>query len=149
MNRNVRKRTFEIVCPAKIQMNLHFRTVWSESSFSALRIPKDAKFLLADNEDSDQTARMRSLIRVCVGRKCHMVHFLTLRLIELVQCSKGNRTHYHTCPRMWTSPILLPVDASKTCCDIWSKYALFPQACLPQYQGKFSFMCTVAPKYPK
>ena len=35
----------------------------------------------ADNEDSDQTARMRSLIWVFVGRTCQKLHFLTFWLI--------------------------------------------------------------------
>ena len=38
---------------AKIKISLRFRTAWSESSLSASWIAKDAKFLHADNEDSD------------------------------------------------------------------------------------------------
>ena len=49
-------------------------------SLGAVWIAKDAKFLHADNEDSDQTARMRSLIRVFVRRTFQKVRFLTLRL---------------------------------------------------------------------
>ena len=49
-------------------------------SLGVVWIAKDAKFLHADNEDSDQTARMRSLIRVFVGRTFQKVRFLTLRL---------------------------------------------------------------------
>ena len=67
MSRNVRKRTFVHVHPAMIQISLRIRAVWSESSLSADLIAKDAKFLHADNEDSNQTARMRSLIWVFVG----------------------------------------------------------------------------------
>ena len=44
-------------------------------------IAKDATFLHADNEDSDQTVRMRRLIWVSVGSKCQTVGFLTLWLI--------------------------------------------------------------------
>ena len=36
-------------------------------------------FRHADNEDSDQTARMRRLITVFVRRTCQNVRFLTLR----------------------------------------------------------------------
>ena len=43
-------------------------------------IGTDARLFHADNEDSNQTAQMRSLIRVFVGRTCEMVHFLTLPL---------------------------------------------------------------------
>ena len=40
------------------------RTVWSESVLGAFWIPKDAKFLHADNEDSEHTARKRRVIRL-------------------------------------------------------------------------------------
>ena len=55
---------------AKIQIRLRIRAVWSESLLGAFWIAKDAKFLHAGNEDSDQTARMRRLIWVFVGRTC-------------------------------------------------------------------------------
>ena len=57
MTRNVRKRTFGHVRPAKIQISLRFRAEWSESSMRASSIAKDAKFLRADKKDSSQTAR--------------------------------------------------------------------------------------------
>ena len=59
MNHNIRKCTFGHVRPAKIQISLHIRAGWSESSLDALWVSKGAMFLHADNEDSDQTARMR------------------------------------------------------------------------------------------
>ena len=46
----------------KIQVSLWFRIIWSESSLGAFRITNNAKCLHADDEDSDQTAEMRSLI---------------------------------------------------------------------------------------
>ena len=36
MSRNVRKRTFGHVRPAKIQISLRIRAVWSESSLAAI-----------------------------------------------------------------------------------------------------------------
>ena len=51
--RHARKRTFGHMHPAKIQIR--------ESSLAAFWIAKHPKFH-ADNEDSDQTARMRRLI---------------------------------------------------------------------------------------
>ena len=68
MNRNYRKRTFRHVRPAKTQICLRIRAVWSEFSLGTFRIAKDAKFLHVDNEDSDQTARMRWLIWVFIVR---------------------------------------------------------------------------------
>ena len=61
-------------------MSLRIRAARSDKSLSAFCITKDVKFLHADNEDSDQTVRMRTLIRVFVGRTCQKVRFLRLRL---------------------------------------------------------------------
>ena len=68
------------VRPAKTQISLGIRPVWSESSLCAQRVPKDPKFLHADSEDSDQTGRMPRLIWVFAGRTCHFVGFVTRRL---------------------------------------------------------------------
>ena len=76
IRRNVRKRTFGHMRPTKIQISLRIRTVWSESSLGAFWVVKDANFLHADNKDSDQTARMRRLIWVFVGRTCPYLFFI-------------------------------------------------------------------------
>ena len=80
MNRSIRKRTFGRMCPAKIQISLRIRAVWSESSLGAFGIANDANFLNRDNKDSDQTVKMRRPIWVYVGRTCQKVRFLTYRL---------------------------------------------------------------------
>ena len=54
--------------PAKTQISLGIRPVWSESSLCAQWIAKDQSFLHADSEDSDQTGRMPRLIWVFAGR---------------------------------------------------------------------------------
>ena len=54
--------------PAKTQISLGFRPVWSESSLSAQLVAKDPSFLPADSEDADQTGRMPRLIWVFAGR---------------------------------------------------------------------------------
>ena len=51
------------------------QTVRTESSLGAFWIAKDAKFLHADNQYSGQTARMRRVSWVYVGRKCQKVLF--------------------------------------------------------------------------
>ena len=56
------------VCPAKTQISLGIRPVWSESSLCAQWVAKDPSFLHADSEDSDQTGRMPKLIWVFAGR---------------------------------------------------------------------------------
>ena len=61
-SRHIRSPTFGHVHPATIQVSLRTRTVWSETFLRAFRIAKGEKFLHAENEDFDQTARMRRLI---------------------------------------------------------------------------------------
>ena len=56
------------VRPAKTQISLGIRLVWSESSLCAQWVAKGPKFLQADSEDSDQTGRMARLIWVFAGR---------------------------------------------------------------------------------
>ena len=56
------------VRPAKTQISLGIRPVWSESSLCAQWVAKDPRFLYADSEDSDQTGRMPRLIWDFAGR---------------------------------------------------------------------------------
>ena len=56
------------VRPAKTQISLGIRPVWSESSLCAQWVAKGPSFLRADSEDSDQTGRMPRLIWVFAGR---------------------------------------------------------------------------------
>ena len=56
------------VRPAKTEISLGIRPVWSESSLCAQWIAKDLSFLHADSEDSDQTGQMPRLIWVFAGR---------------------------------------------------------------------------------
>ena len=76
MSGNFRNHTVRHVRPGKIQISLRIRAVWSESSLSAIQTAKGVKFLQADNKDSNQTARLRRLIWVFVGRTCPKLHFL-------------------------------------------------------------------------
>ena len=50
------------MCLVKIQIRLCICAVWSESSLGTFWLAKAAKFLHADNEDSDQTVWMHWLI---------------------------------------------------------------------------------------
>ena len=56
------------VRPAKTQISLGIRRVWSESSLCAQWVAKDPNFLHVDSEDSDQTGRIPKLIWVVAGR---------------------------------------------------------------------------------
>ena len=55
------------VCPAKTQISLGIRPVWSESSLSAWRKLGSIATHEAHSEDSDQTGRMPRLIWVFAG----------------------------------------------------------------------------------
>ena len=68
--------------PAKTQISLGIRPVWSESSLCTQWVAKDPSFLHADSEDFDQTGRMPRLIWVFDGRTCHFVGFIMRRLIS-------------------------------------------------------------------
>ena len=66
------------VRPAKTQISLGIRQVWSESSLCAQWLTKDPSFLHADSEDSDQTVRMPRLIWVFAERT-HILLVLSWR----------------------------------------------------------------------
>ena len=70
------KHTKWHVRPAKTQISLGIRPVWSESSLCAQWVAKDQSILPADSEDSDQSGRMPRLIWVFAGRTCHFVGFV-------------------------------------------------------------------------
>ena len=61
------------VPPAKSQINMRIRAVWSESWQGTLRVAKDPKCLLADSEDSDQSVWIRKLVCVFSGRTYNLV----------------------------------------------------------------------------
>ena len=82
MIRNVKQCTIRHVRPAKILIRSR------QSSLGIFWIVMDAKFLYADNEDSDQSARMRRQICDFVGCTCQKVHFLMVRL--MAQLFKAN-----------------------------------------------------------
>ena len=55
------------VCPAKTQISLGIRPVWSEPLLCTQWVAKDPSFLHANSKDSDQTGRMPRLIWVFAG----------------------------------------------------------------------------------
>ena len=68
------------VRPAKTQISMGIRPVWSESSLCTQWVAKGPRFLHADSEDSDQTGRMSRLIWVFAGRTDHFDGFDMRRL---------------------------------------------------------------------
>ena len=79
------------VRPAKTQICLGIRPVWSVSTLCAQWVAKDWRFLHADSEDSDQSGRMPRLIWVFAERTDHFVGFVMGWLI-LFQVQEKERT---------------------------------------------------------
>ena len=71
------------VRPAKTQVNLGIRPVWSESSLSTRGKLRSLAIIIAHSEASDQTGRMPRLIWVFAGSKDHFVGFVMRKLILL------------------------------------------------------------------
>ena len=69
------------VRPAKTQISLGIRPVWSESSLRAQQVAKDPSFLHADSEVSDQTGRKARVNRSLRWANSHFVGFMMSRLI--------------------------------------------------------------------
>ena len=67
------------MCPAKTQISLDVRPVYSEFSLPASRKLGSLATLQALSEVSDQTGRMPRLIWVFAGRTCHFVGFVMRR----------------------------------------------------------------------
>ena len=80
MSRLMTKRTKWHVRPAKTQISLGIRPVWSEPLLCTQWVAKDLSFLHAHSEGSDQTGRTPRLIWVFAGRTCHVVGFVMRRL---------------------------------------------------------------------
>ena len=70
------------VCPAKTQISLDIRPVWSETSLSAWRKLWSLATLWSHIEDCDRTGRMHRLIWFFAGRS-HFVGFVMSRLKSL------------------------------------------------------------------
>ena len=76
---------------AKTQISLGIRPVWSESLLCAQWVAKNASFLHADSEDSDQTGWMPRLIWVFAGRTVILL-VLSWGGSNFVSCMNGD-TH--------------------------------------------------------
>ena len=81
------------VRPAKTQISLGIRPVWSESSLCAQWVAKEPSFLHADSEDSDQTGRMPRLIWVFAGRTLILL-VLSCRGSNVLQLQIKPWTHF-------------------------------------------------------
>ena len=81
MIRSITKPTKWPVRPAKTQINLSIRPVWTESLLPAWRKPGSLATNWVHSEYSDQTGQMLRQIWVFGGHTGHFVSFVMLRLI--------------------------------------------------------------------
>ena len=114
------------VRPAKTQISLGIRPVWSESSLSAWRKLGPLASYWALSEDSDQTGRMPRLIWVFDGRTCHFVGFVT-RWLD------------------WCS-ITCEID-QRSSKKIWRNTSSVRHWCLAFASQKQAWFCSVAHRY--
>ena len=110
------------VRPAKTQISLGIRPVWSESSLSAWRKLGYLATHWAHSEDSDQTGRIPRLIWVFAGR------IVTL----LVLSYRGSHSFEWHLSRSTTKPTKWHVRPAKTqfslgICPVWSVSSLYAQ----------------------
>ena len=83
-------KTNKIICaPAKTQISLGIRPVWSESVLSAWRKLGSLATHWVHSEDSDQSRRMPRLILVFAGLTDHIVGFVMRRLKLLCKVFSG------------------------------------------------------------
>ena len=80
------------VPPAKTQISLGIRPVWSESSLCAQWVAKKTRFLHADSEYSDRTGWMPRLIWVSAGCTCYFAGFVLRWLINVGSGSHENKS---------------------------------------------------------
>ena len=94
MSQRMTKPTKRHVRPAKTQISLGIRQVWSESSLSAWRKLGSLATHWVHSEDSDHTGQMPRLIWVFAGRICNFVDFVMRWLISTVSIDSvsGQRT---------------------------------------------------------
>ena len=86
------------VRPAKTQISLGIRPVWSESSLCTQWVAKDPSFPHADSEDSDQTGWMPRLTWVSAG------HTLILLVLS---CLSSIMKHRRTCECFETQCLMI------------------------------------------
>ena len=95
------------------QISLGIHPVWSESSLCAQWVAKDPSFLHADSEDSDQTGWIPRLIWVFAARTCHFVGFVTRRP-RLLLGRQNLCFHYYRCLCQGVAQYMIVVNETDT-----------------------------------
>ena len=97
LSQSMTKWTIWNVHPAKTQISLGIRPVWSESSLCAHWVAKDPMFLHANSEDSDQTGRMPGWSESSLGTQVILLVLSCASSICLCYISAtGNRSALET-----------------------------------------------------
>ena len=86
------------VHPAKTQISLGIRPVWSVSSLSAWRKHGSLATHWVHSKDSDQTGRMPRLTWAFARRTCHFVDFVMLQLIYNITTLQTTQTYLSAIP---------------------------------------------------
>ena len=130
------------VRPAKTQINLGIRRVWSESSLSAWRKLESSATHWAHSKDSDPTGRMPRLIWVFVGRTCLFVGFVMRRTgplwYPLTDGWKKVRWH-KPCWKIWDGAQLTKWHVRPTCASVQPDQVFW--CALFGSQGPNAFSC--------
>ena len=98
---NVRKCTFGHVRPAKFQISLCIRAVWSESSLSAFWIAKDVKFLPVDNKDWSVSTDARADLNLLWARVRRHGFYLAAPLIHRTASINSVSGQWWVYPLAW------------------------------------------------
>ena len=123
MSHPVTKPTIWHLRPAKTQISLGIRPVWSESSLSTWRKLRSLATHWGHSEGSDQTGRMPRLIWVFAGRTCHFVGFVMRWLTLQYYCLNAVMSRSMTKLTKW--PVhQLKTQISRDIRPVWSESLL-------------------------
>ena len=109
-SRRMRKPTKRLACPAKTQIDLGIRPIWSESSLCALLVAKDQLFLQADSEHLSDGADAQADLSLCWAHKsfCWFCHVVAHKITRKRLCGLAPQMN-----RVMRKPALYPLRKTK------------------------------------
>ena len=126
--------------PAKTQISLGIRPVWSESSLSAWKKLGSLVTHLAHSEDAGQTGWMPRLIWIFAGRPCQFVGFVMMQFNYMICHSWNIYFHFtrwnksHMAWQKFESPLFITKFVVKCATKMlkigWQMKKLCPKICL-------------------
>ena len=124
------------VRPAKTQISLGIRPVWSESSLSAWKKLGSLATHWVHSEDSDQ---MPQLIWVFTGRTCHFVGFVMRRLKYMTCCHLFVKSYVMGRTNFWENRWLFLLARLQKALCLDTKF--ISQPCKSWLRNAFIFFC--------